>query len=425
MTENDREQVALFRYGLIAPLLNGQYNTNEYLSKICATPFDVPYYGPKDFTPKTILSWLRNYRKFGYNSLLPKARNDKGQSRALSLEKREAVLNYRNLHRDCNVTLFYERLIKNQLISEHEASYYTIYRLLKVNNLINPVDKVPIERKRFAYDSINTLWQGDMSVGPHLIIGGKKIRTNLFAFIDDSSRLIPFAKFFYSEKFESMKSVLQEAIIRRGIPKIIYVDNGKVYKASTLITACAKLGINLVHTKPYDPQSKGKIERFFLTVRTRFYPLLKENPPKDIDELNKRFWKWLEEDYHRRVHSSLGMSPLDKFMSQANSIKIFNDPESLNAIFYKRDFRKVYLDSTISVNSKLYEVPLKYVGEKIEIRYDLENPDTVYIFENDQIVFTAKPVSFSDNSHVRRKRDIPTMDNKSNNMFYQSTQGGE
>ena len=123
-----------------------------------------------------------------------------------------------------------------------------------------------------------------------------------------------------------MKTVLKKALIRLGIPKMIYVDNGKVYHASQLHLACASLGITLTHTQPYDPESKEKIERFFGTVRRRFYPCLDKNPPKSLEELTQRFWQWLEQDYHRKVHSAIDMCPLDLFMSQASSIRMVTEP---------------------------------------------------------------------------------------------------
>ena len=258
MTNQDREQIALFRYGLIAPLLNGQVASNqEYLAEVCGKVHEVPYYGRKEFTPKTIQCWLRAYRSLGFTSLKPKGRSDRGASRVISSELKDRVLALRQKHRLLSAMLFYETIVSEGILSPDKVSYHTIYRLLKAHNLLERDGKPTQERKRFAYDKINVLWQGDMSVGYYLVIGGKKFRTNLFAFLDDCSRIIPFAQFFFTEKFDSMKTVLKEALIRRGIPRMIYVDNGKVYHAGQLHLACASLGITLTHTQPYDPESKG------------------------------------------------------------------------------------------------------------------------------------------------------------------------
>jgi putative transposase len=412
MTEKDRENIALFRYGLIAPILNGQVSSQkDYLAEICSKVHQVPYYGPKEFAPKTLYCWILDYRRAGFDGLKPKRRSDRGKFRKLSLEFEEHLLALRGQQRGLPVSVFYDQLVDKGEVLPKEVSYATIYRLLKKHGLVGKEALKAPERKRFAYDTVNTLWQGDMSVGPYLIVDGKKLRTYLFAFIDDCSRVVPFAQFFFSEKFDSLKVVFKECLIRRGIPKIVYVDNGKIYRSDTFHIACASLGIALTHTQPYDAASKGKIERFFKTVKTRFLPLLKLKPAVSIEELNQRFWQWLEEDYHRKVHASLGMTPQDVFISQVSRIRMIDNPASLDPLFLKRDYRKVKHDGTISVNSILYEVPPRFIGQRIEVRFD---DDNVYIYEDGVSVGKATLVNFSDNAHVKRERflsfrDIATM----------------
>ncbi|MED3645080.1 DDE-type integrase/transposase/recombinase, partial [Caldifermentibacillus hisashii] len=252
------------------------------------------------------------------------------------------------------------------------------------------------------HEKVNILWQADLSHGPYIKIKGKVKKTFLIAYIDDCSRLVPFAQFFTSEGFDGLRIVTKEALIRRGKPAIIYADNGKIYRSETLQYACAQLGITLTHTQPYDPQSKGKIERFFKTVQTRFYPLLKAEPVESLEELNERFWRWLEEDYHRREHASLdGKTPHEVFHSQLESITFLEDTSILDSIFMKREQRKVKADGTISLNKQLYEVPADFIGYSVDVRID----DTgVYIFKDDKKVAEAKPVSMTDNAHVKRVR---------------------
>lgn len=408
MTEKDRESIALFRYGLIAPILNGQVNSQkDYLAEICSQVHQVPYYGPKEFTPKTLSVWLLDYRRTGFDGLKPKRRSDRGQPRKLSREAEEHLLELRKDERLLPVSVFYDQLVEKGEILPKEVSYTTVYRLLKQNGMIGKENTKAPERKRFAYDTVNTLWQGDMSVGPYLVIDGKKLKTFLFAFIDDCSRVVPFAKFLFSEKFDSLKEVFKEALVRRGIPKIVYVDNGKIYRSDTFQVACASLGIALTYTQPYDAASKGKIERFFGTVKTRFFPLLKLRPASSIEELNQRFWQWLEEDYHRKTHASLGMTPQDMYLSQVSRIRMVSDPSSLDPLFLKRDYRKVKHDGTISVNSLLYEVPPRYIGQRVEIRFDENN---VFIYEDGNSVGKATLVNFSDNAHVKRDRSVSFKD---------------
>jgi putative transposase len=404
--QQQKEQIALFRYGIIAPVITGQVrNISEYFRQQASKVHQVPFYGPKEYLPKTFVTWLSDYRHFGFNGLKPQSRNDKGSSRVLSHDTEEYILNLRKLRMDMPLTVFYDDLIANGELMKKEASFATIYRLLKRNGLVKKSINPQPERKRFSHAQINFLWQGDTSDGPFIPVNGTKTQTFLFAFIDDCSRLVTAARFLPDSKFESMREVLKDALLRRGIPKIIYVDNGKIYRSQALSSACAALGISLAHTQPYDAASKGKIERFFKTVQTRFYPLLKVNPASSLDELNTRFLKWLEEDYHRKPHSSLekSMTPLDKFMSQAASLKMVSDPDSLQSLFLVRAFRKVHHDGTISVNNRLYEVPAKFIGTKIEIRFDQSD---IFVYENDSCAAKAKPVIFADNAITKRESKI-------------------
>jgi transposase InsO family protein len=423
MTNEEREAVALFRYGLIAPILNKHCDRKEYLQEVCAQKYTVPYYGLKEFSMSTVERWLSEYRRYGFDELKPKARKDKGHTRALAADEQDTVLEFRRNNMHLSMASFYELAVKRGLFEPQNVSYQSVSRLLR-NNKVLKMDKDPVvQRKRFAYDTVNTLWQGDMSVGPYLTIGRRKCRTYLFAFIDDCSRLVPYAQFFFTENFEPMKTVLKEAMLRRGQPRMLYVDNGKVYCTNTLHLACAKLGISLIHTKPYDPEAKGKIERFFGTVRRCFYPLLVNEPINDIEELNKRFWEWLDNDYHRKVHSGIGSTPLDMYMAQIDRVRHISDPVALDFIFWHRLTRKVRNDGTITINNKLFQVPLRYVGLRIEVRYDSNPPKEVFIFEGDVSICHAEPVHLHDNAHVRRSRDIPENPIDFRNVF--TNNGGD
>lgn len=402
MTEKEREQVALFRYGIIAPLLNGQVDSKQYFEELEGKVRSIPYYGERKIAVKTVKEWLLNYRRNGFDALKPKKRADRGNSRRLSPDDQDHILDIRKKFLHMPVSVFYEQLIRQGEINQNQISYSTINRLLKKHNLSGKILSAIPERKRFAHEKVNILWQADLSHGPYIKIKGKVKKTFLLAYIDDCSRLVPFAQFFTSEGFDGLRIVTKEALIRRGKPAIIYADNGKIYRSETLQYACAQLGITLTHTQPYDPQSKGKIERFFKTVQTRFYPLLKAEPVESLEELNERFWRWLEEDYHRREHASLdGKTPHEVFHSQLESITFLEDTSILDSIFMKREQRKVKADGTISLNKQLYEVPADFIGYSVDVRID----DTgVYIFKDDKKVAEAKPVSMTDNAHVKRVR---------------------
>jgi putative transposase len=250
-------EIALFRYGLIAPLLNEQVDRAEYLAAVSAKKHDVPCYGEKTYAAKTILEWLLFYRRKGFDGLKPGTRSDRGQSRTLSQDQQEHVLALRRQHAEMPVTVFYDYLVTKGEILPGRVSYSTIHRYLNLHGLMGGETAKAPERKRFAHDKVNALWQTDMSEGPRLRIGGKLVRTYLIAFIDDCSRLVPFAQFVPTEKFDGLRIVMKEALVRRGIPKMVYTDNGKIFRSDILQFACAGLGIQLLHTRAYDPQAKG------------------------------------------------------------------------------------------------------------------------------------------------------------------------
>ncbi|CAM4026602.1 DDE-type integrase/transposase/recombinase [Paenibacillus alkaliterrae] len=402
MDEGMREKIALFRYGLIAPLLNGQVDRAAYLAEVSAKKHDVPCYGEKMYAAKTILEWLLFYRRKGFDGLKPGTRSDRGKSRTMSPDQQDHVLALRKQHAEMPVTVFYDYLVAKGEILPGRVSYSTIHRFLNLHGLLSGEATQGTERKRFAHDKVNMLWQTDMSEGPRLRIDGKLVRTHLIAFIDDCSRLVPFAQFVPTEKFDGLRIVMKEALIRRGIPKLLYTDNGKIFRSDILQLACAGLGIQLLHTRAYDPQSKGKIERMFLTCKTRFYTLLQAEPASSIEELNERFWKWLEEDYHRRPHASLeGKMPLEVYLSQIEQVRTVSDLAMLDTLFLRRAKRTVKHDATFSLENRLYEVPETFAGQKVEVRYD-END--VHVYVEGKPAAQAKIVRFADNAHVKRER---------------------
>ena len=261
MTEKEKEQIALFRYGIISPVLNGQANhTRNYFATQCDRYHDVPIYGLKQFSEKTLWRWLHDYRVAGFEGLKPGIRDDFGKSRKISAEKEARLVVKREMRRELPLTVFYDELVKEGEITADEASFATIYRMLRKYDLVRQGVRKQADRKRFAHENVNELWQGDAMEGPFVPFEGRKVKTILFAFIDDCSRLVPFAMFAPDGRLSCMLEVLQQALIRRGIPKLLYLDNGKIYRSQTLQIACASLGITVIHTQAYDPQSKGYVK---------------------------------------------------------------------------------------------------------------------------------------------------------------------
>ena len=123
-----------------------------------------------------------------------------------------------------------------------------------------------------------------------------------------------------------------------------------------------------------------------------------------IESLNKAFATWLEKDYNGRIHSATGMTPLDAYMSQASQVRVLTDPASLDPLFLRRETRKVRHDSTITIDKNLFEVPPKYIGQSIEVRFEPHDLSEVLIFENGNLCAKVRPVNLADNAKVKRDR---------------------
>lgn len=407
-----REQIALKRFSLISPVINGQVDKqNQYFATICAVPIEMPHYGFKHYSPKTLECWLSEYRRGGIEALKPGYRSDKGRSRKVSNDLVIKIAEKRSKLPRAKTNILYEELVKDGDICPNKLSLSTFYRYLATNPELlpksqdNATEDEP-DLKRFSYEKVNQLWQADLMYGPYIRIGKQKKQTYLIAFIDDASRLVTYSEFTLSQNFLDMRSVLKEAVMRRGIPKMIYTDNGRIYRTQQLALICASFGCSVIHAEPFTPNSKGKIERFFKTVRTRFLSL--HTQFQNLEELNELYWKWLNEDYHSREHQGIKTSPLDYYLKQANEVRLIADTKIIDEHFLLRVTRKVNHDATLSLESLLFETNQALAGKRVEVRYDpdwLSQPDKqLFLYIDSKKVGEAKLVNYLDNAYVKRRK---------------------
>jgi putative transposase len=411
MLENaTREAIALKRFSLISPVLNGQVdNQQEYFAELAGKPIDMPHYGMRNYSPKTLAGWLNDYRRSGIDGLKPGYRSDRGKSRKINDELVDKIREKRAQMPRVNISILYEELVKDGVISPKHLSIATFYRFLAVNPELKTAensDEVK-EVKRFSHQFINELWQTDVMFGPYIKVGKTKKQAYLIALIDDASRYITYSMFSFTQNFAALRVVLKEAVLRKGVPRMIYTDNGKIFRSSQMNMVCASMGCSLLHAPPFSPNNKGKIERYFQTVRSRFLSRIDPTTLKDINELNLLYWQWLEEDYHRKVHSELKMSPLDFFMSQSERIKIFTNPAMLDEYFLLKVTRKVKHDATLSLENILFETEQRFANSRVEVRYDpdwLLNANTpILLYHEGKKIGEARQVNLHDNAHAKRK----------------------
>jgi transposase InsO family protein len=342
---------------------------------------------------------------------------DKGQSRALSPEARETLARLRKKHPEVNVTTLIRQLHTTGVIDVGTVSMASIYRYLRTVGLdprsmkgASNMQSGPTKAFELAY--ANDVWMSDTSHGPRLARPGKSaLRTFLIALLDDCSRLCPHAQYYPAERLEHFLDVLKHALQARGVPDKLYTDNAKVFTSRHLQTICANIGIRLIHHKPYRAWSKGKIERLFLTVQRDFEQRLVFDPVSSIDELNERFWRWLEEEYHQRVHRSLaGQSPAERFALHSRQLRLLDDELDLDGLFLARTTRRVRRDATISLDGRIFEAPLAVRGRKVEVHYDPFAFERVELYIEDIYLGSAQPCDKELNSRSFNKENYENLE---------------
>jgi transposase InsO family protein len=407
MTEEQQMQVAVFRFGVISEFVNGAAISRDEKQRLLrnksARKWQIPFSEKTRISRGTIKRWVRLYTDSNGNlkALFPKDRSDKGRSRAIDDETAVNLIQLRKQLPEATIAQLIEQMHVRTLVSAGtELKPTTVYRFLHQHQLMNPVVAAACDRRKFEAALPNELWQSDVMHGPKIQVDGKRRKTYLIAFIDDHSRLVPYGQFYLSERLASYLHALQKALLKRGVPRKLYVDNGPAFRSKHLQYVTASLGIALIHSKPYKPQGRGKIERFFRTVRGQFFTGFKGN---HLTDLNQAFDLWLEHVYHQRNHSATGHSPFKRFTADMHCIR--PAPQNLKDYFRKMARRKVAKDRTITLNGKLFEAPIKLIGKRVELLYHDDDLQQVEIIHQQQSYGVACPVDVYVNCRVKRDKN--------------------
>ncbi len=408
MTKEEKE---LFRYRLIAPLLDPDLrrgDKKDIINGIAGKAHTMPGGKQVRFSPETIRSWYRRFRKHGFESLKDKPRSDRGKSRAIPEDILQKACDLKIEVPRRTITKIIDILEREGIAEKGTVKKSTLHRALQERHLTSRVPKEKGYWQRFQADNPNDLWQSDQMYGQYLPSPdnpGKKIRTHLLAFIDDSSRMIAHGEFFFQAKGHNLQHCLRKGIQKMGLPKKIYVDNGQIYSSKQMACICSSLGIHLLFARPYSPQGKGKIERFFGYVRSSFLPEVKASNITNLHALNESFRAWLELKYHRKTHSHLKATPLSVFTAHNHSIRHPSAGQLKEAFLY-REKRKVHKDCTFQLMGRYYEVLPALVGQTVEIRYDpFDDLDMVKVYLAGEFFQQAKMLR---EPPRRRKRQANT-----------------
>ena len=403
---NFYNEISLFRFSIIAPIVNNTHNFNSISDYISFAASQKYIFNEREYTfsRSCIKNWYLSYKKYGIKALEVKTRNDKNTSRKLSNETIERIQTLREEFPRITGTAIYKKLIEEGYINQKDISLSTILRYIKSNNLkANQI--VNTERRMFEMEHVNLCWQADTSVGPYIKIDGVKYKTYIIMFIDDKSRLIMGYDVFLNDNAINMQKVFKNAIKTYGKPKRLFVDNGGPYDNKQLSLICASLGIELIHAKPYTPEAKAKQERLFRTIKDGWMRCTDWNSFKDLDDERKSLEEFIKNNYINKIHSTTKMTPNDRWHEEYNQVE-FLDEDFIEECFLHRTFNKVRKDRTIKFSNDYYEVPFKYVGQTIELRYDPNDLSKLYLYENNQEILDIFKVDKISNGKSKRKNTI-------------------
>ncbi len=359
---------------------------------------------PHVFTWRTIQTWLSIYKQGGVEMLKNRPRSDKGKHRKVSpehlLEAMEAVLGEFRNHR-YNKMMIYRRCIERGVLSQSECSQTSFFRLVREYDLLKPASQTDNKRRlAFSKEYANEMWQLDTMFGPYVKNGKTSTQSKLIAFIDDASRVITHGEFFFSENTDNLISAMRSALYKRGIPQTLYVDNGSVYTSAEINQICARIGTVLCHTPVRDGAAKGKIERFFRTVRDGF--LLRELDLSSLACLNSQFNEWVEAEYNGREHSTLKMKPIDRFGLDLARLRFLDPMEANDELFFFEQDRAVRKDNTFSLHSVRYECPRDLSGREIQVRFNRAKPERIIVYYKNERMGEATKLDFLANDRPPR-----------------------
>lgn len=407
MDEEQKKQVAIFRFGVISDFVSPTRldwgERARLLKEKCARQWQIPFSTRTRLSPATIRSWIRAYERGGQRleAIYPHSRSDRGAGRALDQETTLALIGLRREMPTSTVrSLIRSAQQRRSVDPEQHLAESTVWRLLKREGLMERGEPAALDRRRFEAELPNDIWQSDLMHGPSVGIDGKNRKSYLIAFIDDMSRLICHAQFYLSENLDCYLDALRQALLTRGLPRKLYVDNGPAFRSFHLHQITASLGIALVHSKPYQPQGRGKVERFFRTVRSDFLPGVRA---QTLTELNVALDCWIRDVYHNREHRSTGQTPLGRYAAHCECVRAA--PKDLPDHFRKQARRRVAKDRTVALAGRLYEAPIALIGKPITLLYHAHDPARVEARYEAKSYGMLRAVDLNVNCHVHREKD--------------------
>lgn len=393
MTDDERaDALALFRYSVISEAVSDRLVPAErglLVRALAERAWVAPTGTERRYSRGTIDRWIAAYRRAGLAGLAPVPRSDRGRPRDQAGFLAEAVVLRRELPARSAAQIVdiigraHGMWLSERTVRAHLERSGVSRRVL----LGEPARAFG----RFEATRRNERWIGDVLIGPfvpHPRVAGSK-RAKLFVLVDDFSRLLVAGRWMTEENTRAGQDVLRSAIARRGVPEILYVDNGAPYRAQALARTCAVLGIHLVHSRPYQPAGRGKQERLNRYIRERFLTEAEAKGIGSFEELNDAFGAWAEQVANTRLHAETKQTPLARFL--AAGVPGRPDPDKVREAFRWSLVRKVTKTATVSLFANRYGVDPALVGRSVELRFTPEDLGVIEVFCDGASVGKASP----------------------------------
>lgn len=406
MDQDKKHDIALMRYSAISPVITGlqeNYSSlDAFYRDASAQGIISPDGSVRHFSPATIERWYRNYKRGGFDALIPEGRADAGRPRKLDLELQEQIRYLKANYPRMSSAAIYRQLKDNGSIKCGEISESTVNRFV---NILSLEMKTTTNRdmRRYERPHINEVWCGDSCVGPYLKTDdGKKRKVYIIALIDDASRFIVGIDVFFNDNFVNLMSIMKSAVAKYGRPQMFNFDNGSSYRNKQMELLAARIGSVVHYDQPYTPTQKAKIERWFRTLKDQWMSCLDIRDFHTLDELRGNLLAYVH-NYNQSPHSSLkGMSPQDRFFREPDYIRRLSDEDIDNSFLLEIE-RRVSSDSVIVINQIEYEVDCRFAKQRIRLRYSPDMND-IFIVEADGTLTPIRLLNKHDNAFVKHEK---------------------
>lgn len=413
---HDIHSVALFRYSVLGPLVSRTHlqrgELKATLRALAERQYAIPGSHHTRLSEKTIEAWYYAWQRGGIEALAPKARSDRGHSK-IAPAIQDAILAAKRENPRRSIDRLCRLLERRGQVAAGALKRSAVHRLLQAHGLSRPSGAAsePEERRTFVTEHAGDIWYGDVMHGPRVPMAGTLRKAYLVSLMDDASRLIAHSAFRPGETALDIEAVLKQAVLKRGLPVKLVIDNGPAYRAKTLQGICARLGIHLVYCRPYHPEGKGKLERWHRTFRDQFLSELEVARIGDLEDLNARLWAWIETVYHRTPHGGLaGHTPLARYQQDLARIRTLGERAArLDALFYHRLTRKVRKDGTVSYQGCFFEVPYALSGRCVCLVVDPHSGQALAVEDAEGNALGAvTPLDALANAKRRRRQPQPS-----------------